>query len=147
MFFKDLSVCVCACTLTRLGGQKRRPNVLELELQVVANFHLIWVLGTKLGSSAGTVSKPNWPLSRFSSSLGISQVQFLWCWLMNFTTNICAELKPLSLQLCCVWVKSCQSAECCLLYQENKRVGVRFSNLCPEPVWCKSYDRWMNCGG
>lgn len=41
MFFKDLSVCVCACTLTRLGGQKRRPNVLELELQVVANIHLI----------------------------------------------------------------------------------------------------------
>lgn len=33
-----------------LGGQKRPSDPLELELQVAVS-HLVWVLGTKLGSS------------------------------------------------------------------------------------------------
>lgn len=39
-FFKDLSVYMCVPVPLRVGGQKRAPNIMGLELQVVANIHL-----------------------------------------------------------------------------------------------------------
>lgn len=40
VFFKDLSVYMCVPVPLRVGGQKRAPNIMGLELQVVANIHL-----------------------------------------------------------------------------------------------------------
>lgn len=44
-------MCVSVC-----AGQKRASDPLKLEIQVSVS-HLMWVLGTKHGSSASAVSK------------------------------------------------------------------------------------------
>lgn len=50
-------MCLCVCAGTH-GSQKRISEPLKLELQVIVNY-LMWVLGTKLISSARAPSTLN----------------------------------------------------------------------------------------
>lgn len=118
-------MCMSMCTLLRYSGQKRMSIPLEMELQIVVR-HLMWMLGTKFGSSARTTSSLNhWGISLVLSQKHLLEIFVLiYRFVLDLFIMMTHNVNAFSYAVHCLWLACLRN---CLLYSCLFRIlGLEF---------------------